>query len=158
MTPFNRTVITVAGIILIIVLVVVLFLVLSGATEDKFPPTIPTCPDYWTVSNDDQGNIICRSKSGINTDGPNNVSVFNYAIDCPNFDIKNMETLACPGGALRDWADRNGVHWDGVTNRKDCPAEEEEEEDNKIKVPNSVIAAVVVGAIIIVCVSISAKK
>ena len=157
MTPFNRTVITVAGIILIIVLVVVLFLVLSGATEDKFPPTIPTCPDYWTVSHDDQGSVVCKSTSGINT-GSTNISSFNYSVDCPNFDINDIETLACPDGTLREWADSNSVHWDGVSNKRNCPAEEEEEEANQIKVPNSVIAAVVVGAIIIVCVSISAKK
>ena len=151
MTPFNKTVITVASIILIIVLVVVLFLVISGQTEDKFPPMIPECPDYWTVSHENN-KIVCKNTSGINI----GTSDSEYEYDYPIYD--DIETLACNGN-LKKWAKQHGVVWDGITNKNNCPPEvNEEDKADEIKVSNRVIAAVVIGAIIIICVSLSSKK
>jgi len=57
---FQKTVLIIALVLLILSLVIVGVLIKSAATTAKFPPEVSTCPDYFKVQNQN-GTIHCTN-------------------------------------------------------------------------------------------------
>jgi hypothetical protein len=107
MEAFQKIVLLVAIVILIIALVII-GMALSNPNQ-QWPPMIPDCPDYWTI--DGSGNnATCINVKDLGT--------------CPNPSGKkhlrmNFNTPAFTGTnelcAKYTWANRCNVSWDGIT-------------------------------------------
>ena len=115
---FQRIVLTVALVTLIIVLCVVAYLIHSARGDAAFPPETPACPDYFeaVASTNGQPNQQCRNVQGLGNSVP---GVTNFAsanggnMSCPSNGPCSSEALK----ARCSWAKAHGLTWDGVTNR-----------------------------------------
>jgi hypothetical protein len=94
------TILTVGAILLLIILFTTMIVVIYNSTSTAIFPQIPnTCPDYWTFN-----GSTCNASS-MNT----KPSLSPYT---PDKDIcKN-----------NDWAQKNNILWDGVSNYNNCPS------------------------------------
>lgn len=113
---FNKIVITVATVILIIMLVLLGIFLSKSLMEDSYPPVISDCPDYWDISLNSDGNKTCVDvmgiNSGIGTQECNSelVSLFNIG--------SNNDEINCN---KYKWSKKCKVTWDGITNNsKPC--------------------------------------
>ena len=124
-TTFQKTVIMVATVLLILSLLVIGIALYRHRQHEVFPPVIANCPDYWddvTPDNNSSGTV-CK----------------NMGINPSPSRSRNSGSLSCPGkggvqtfhssmwrgksGICRkaEWAEQCGVYWDGVTNtNEDC--------------------------------------
>jgi hypothetical protein len=108
MEGFQKIVLIIAIIVLIITLVFVGFLLNSSGSE-SWPPVVPDCPDWWIA--DGSGNNstcinikdlgVCSAKSG------KKHQVMNF-----NSDIFTGDNGTC---AKYTWANNCKVSWDGIT-------------------------------------------
>ena len=107
MDGFQKTVLFVAIVILIISLIIIGF-TLSAGQDNNWPPMVPNCPDYWI------------------TDGSSNAKCIN---------VKDLGTCPAPSGskhltmdfgaapyvgsnstcAKYTWATNCGISWDAIT-------------------------------------------
>lgn len=122
LSTFNKVIIIVTSIVLIISLLIYGLLINSAQKNDyKFPPKISKCPDYWDISNNND-NTICTVR-GINYKDvlyqPINTSVLT--VDQNNRDISyntnimkyNDKDSICE---LYEWSNNNKISWSGITN------------------------------------------
>tara|TARA_B100000795_G_scaffold268596_3_gene255881 strand:+ start:580 stop:915 length:336 start_codon:yes stop_codon:yes gene_type:complete len=99
---FNRTVLTVATVIFIILLTVTAIMIKSNYKNDLFPPEIPKCPDFWEAQ--DGGGCKWKSKNP----------------DTSVADLNPTTNLFLSGDSLLKrkekctWAKENNVMWDGI--------------------------------------------
>tara|TARA_A200000159_G_C7050959_1_gene226128 strand:- start:156 stop:545 length:390 start_codon:yes stop_codon:yes gene_type:complete len=109
---FQRIVLTVALVTLIIVLCIVAYLIHAAKEDVAFPPETPACPDYF----ESRGEQKCENVQGLG----------NAAPGVTNFAIANGATMSCPKNqpcsesalvARCKWAKQHGLTWDGVSNR-----------------------------------------
>lgn len=115
---FQKTVVIVALVVLVIALIFVAIMLVVQANSDNFPPYSSSCPDYWNMeqSDDDDGSDMCinsKSLGKVNHSGckqldPNNSLFSGSSGDCNKY--RYAKTCA--------------VTWDGITNsetlRKTC--------------------------------------
>lgn len=94
---FQKTVIKVASIILLVSLVVLGVLIWRGNKNVQYPPEIGNCPDYFTL----QANGDCFNAQGL---GKNTE-------ECMSYNFSDMSTKE-----RRIWAQKCGVTWDGIYN------------------------------------------
>jgi hypothetical protein len=108
MNGFQKTVLTVAVIILIITLVFI-GVSLSYASGSAWPPIVPECPDYWTI--DGSGNnTTCVNVKNLGTcveQGDKGHQIMNF--NDPVFSGSNGNC------AKYKWADKCNVSWDGIS-------------------------------------------
>ena len=104
MQGFQRTVLIVAAVMLVISLVVLATLIRSASQDVKWPPQSATCPDYWseTAAN------VCNSINGQNIGGSSGKDL-----------TVGGKGLATPQQKC-DWAMKNKVMWDGITDAAFC--------------------------------------
>ena len=95
---FQTTVLIIAISILIFILVVIGYLLKRSYQQQKWPPVLGTCPDYWDVS----GNMSIPNANGINA-GLTGTTSFDYTSADYQGECK-----------LYTWATTNNVIWDGV--------------------------------------------
>jgi hypothetical protein len=98
---FQTTVLIIAISILIFTLVVIGYLLKRSYNQQRWPPVLGTCPDYWDVS----GNMCIPNTNGINT-GSTGTTAFDYT----NSDYQGDNGIC----NLYTWATTNNVIWDGV--------------------------------------------
>jgi hypothetical protein len=98
---FQTTVLIIAIVILIFALVLIGYTLNRSYKQQKWPPVIGTCPDYWDVS----GNMCVQNTKGINV-GLTGTTSFDYTID----DYKGERGIC----NLYTWSKNNQVIWDGV--------------------------------------------
>jgi hypothetical protein len=131
METFYIIVITVAIICLILTLTVIGIILSSQKTDVVFPPTKNTCPDYWTAEDNggdttknlcipnainvgaynDKDNLLVQLKTSGYGDGASvNFGDSDWAT---NYNT----TSEC---ALKSWANKNEISWDGVSNYNGC--------------------------------------
>jgi hypothetical protein len=113
METFQRIVIIIA-IILLIVCLVFIGITLSKTTDQgQWPPIVGRCPDYWVDSSGNGSNCINVRDLGTCTSGGNGVSPSGNHI-AMNFTVApyvgNAGTCA-----KYTWANSCGVTWDGIT-------------------------------------------
>lgn len=108
---FYNIVLITAVIILILVLTYIGIQMYRKSTTDIFPPVVAACPDVWEQTPDGK---YCRipnaSQSSLTAPG---MDATNGTIDFkdPKWSVK--QSAIC---AQREWANKNGIVWDGVSN------------------------------------------
>jgi hypothetical protein len=95
---FQKVVLIIAIILLIISLVIIGFMLKSALVNRPWPPSISQCPDYWDIS----GNL-CK---------PNKINIGTPVISTPiDFTTANYKTNCLK----QKWASASNVTWDGLT-------------------------------------------
>ena len=115
---FQRIVLTVALVTLIIVLCIVAYLIHAAKGDAAFPPETPACPDYFeaVANTDGTPSQQCRNVQGLGNSVPgvtNFASALSGQMSCPPDGPCTSEALK----ARCTWAKSHGLTWDGVTNR-----------------------------------------
>ena len=126
---FQKRIVNILGIILIICLVIFFIIILYINREQKFPPVIGDCPDYWISSKyfdneenldiiddvsiknqleNDKGDSKCVNVKNIGNPNCSNIMDFN---EIPY----NTKNGLC---AKYKWAKDCDLTWDGITNNK----------------------------------------
>jgi len=110
MNQFQKTILFIALVILIICLLFIGVMLYNGKYNVSFPPVVGQCPDYWESELNDKGVEICKKSEGMAI-GINS-EVCNGPMD---FSVKDYEgaTGAC---AKYEWAKGCQLTWDGITN------------------------------------------
>ena len=123
MEGFQKTVLIIAIIVLIITLVVLGFVLNSG--DETWPPLVPDCPDWWIA--DGSGNNstcinvkdlgVCPAQSGKKHQNMNfNSSIFTG------------DNGTC---AKYTWANKCKVTWDGITYGVENPCSTTTEDEDE---------------------------
>jgi len=101
---FEKSVLTVATILLIILLAAIGAMAYSSKFGQDFPPVQSECPDYWIVNADG----TCTNKQNLGTCADGSQHTMNFTTD----------QWTGPGGLKKkcDWAKNCNITWDGVTN------------------------------------------
>ena len=101
MENFQKIVLIVASVILILCLVIIGVLLRNRQFNIKFPPEIGNCPDYYTSGPND----TCNNTIGLK-------------VKNPNCSTGNFSTFTGEGANVKkcNWSKQCGVTWDGITN------------------------------------------
>ena len=117
LTQFNKIVLIIATIVLIVMLVLLYIFLSKALFEDSYPPVVSDCPDYWDISLNSNGEQECIDNLKINSG--------SGASNCRNI----LPALFEVGGQHKDGVICNrydiakecNLIWDGITNTsKDC--------------------------------------
>ena len=101
---FQRTILIVAVVILILSLLVISHFLYRRQYSVKFPPEIGNCPDYYTAKSKD----VCKNSVGLKVINPN----------CDTGDFSGSSYKGDQGFKRKClWAKECGVTWDGISNR-----------------------------------------
>lgn len=133
MDRFYIIVLSIAVVLLILILTIIGLMMKSTSTNSAvFPPTLNTCPDYWTTGMDPSSCAIPVDSSQKNTgsiyDSKNKLlltSVNTFGFTSLTNDIKFGDPAWSKGGtksicAQQKWANQYNIMWDGVTNYNGC--------------------------------------
>lgn len=113
METFQKRVLAIATVVLIIVLILVSIFHINAMKNQKFPPIETECPDYWDMS------------GGFCSPPTNNVNMCDSSHNCPDNSLniefwkertggsENPDFIKC---AKHQWAREKGVQWDGISN------------------------------------------
>ena len=131
MDAFQKTVLGVALIILIIMLIIIGMLITKARESTVYPPGALNCPDYWVESTNAAGDILCMADMSNRTnvgDLSGNDATLNFSED--GWDVSGgvlyygSDDLSFPGYSItckrRKWANTYGVQWDGISNYNGC--------------------------------------
>lgn len=109
MEGFQKIVLFIAVIILIIALIAIGIALYYASASQQWPPLVPECPDYWNA--DGSGNnATCTNIKDLGTCPPKSGDthlIMNF--NTPAFSGENS---LC---AKYTWAQKCGVSWDGIT-------------------------------------------
>ena len=100
MERFHIITLLVATVTLIILLTISGILLHNDKRSQKFPPTHAKCPDGWTHDGKDPGTCSAGGSDNKGTDT-------SYELQKDPCDNKQ-------------WADKEGVYWDGLTTYNGC--------------------------------------
>ena len=95
---FQKTVLTVAIVLFIILMLLIAVMMTSAKKNEKFPPQIGACPDYWQLTA--QGSCLNTQNLGKNCASPT------------DFSKMSMNQKA-------EFAKGCSISWDGITNAED---------------------------------------
>jgi hypothetical protein len=108
MEGFQKSVLIVAVIILVLALVV-MAIILSGKSGEEWPPLVSDCPDWWVI--DGSGNrATCTNVKDLGVCPANSGD---------KHQVMNFNSAAFTGDngtcAKYTWANKCKVSWDGIT-------------------------------------------
>ena len=112
LTTFNKSVLFVSTILLIIGLLVITTFIMKNKEKEVYPPVISDCPDYWDVEYDNQGKKKCKNNLYIN-DGYATTICRTYPHDLFSANGSSSDDIICE---KNKWAKDCNIHWDGITN------------------------------------------
>jgi hypothetical protein len=102
MANFQKTTLTIAGILLLICIVIMIIIFLFPNTKQVWPPMVANCPDYYTDTKGD--GSICKSQSQ------------NIGKICPTLDFSDSKYIGSNGACEKyNTANSCGITWDGIT-------------------------------------------
>lgn len=125
METFQKKIITIGGIVLIIATIFLLLIVRNTLEKATWPPIKPECPDYWDVSiNSLTSTKTCINNSRVNeckNDWPKNDTTPGWCTTGLTENklitelggLSKQEDVDC---AKNLWAKYEGITWDGITN------------------------------------------
>lgn len=138
---FRIIVLTVAIIVLIILLILIGLLLNKGNTNQAWPPSYNTCPNYWMIS-EDGSNCMIPANLGANSlntgkiygNLPANLPSEGSALTTRFVKYNNpMAYVADPTGGdyialdkfkgvceKKCWSNKFDIVWDGVSNYNNC--------------------------------------
>jgi hypothetical protein len=105
---FQKIVLTIAIILLILTLVVIGYTLSKAKTEARWPPMIADCPDYWIDLSGNGSKCVNKNSLGtcnIPTSGQDNAMDFSKGVYLGSKSSCTKYT----------WAKNCGVTWDGIT-------------------------------------------
>jgi hypothetical protein len=106
MASFQKTLLVIAAIVLIISFIVISIMIYNAKEKDKWPPIVSKCPDWWTEGEDGK----CSNTKNIGT--------------CSTYDPSAIVYTGSNGPCERyKWATGCGAAWDGVTYGVDNPCD-----------------------------------
>jgi hypothetical protein len=106
MASFQKTLLVIAAIVLIISFIAISIMIYNTKQVDKWPPIVSKCPDWWTEGADGK----CSNPQHIGT--------------CTTFDPSDTKYTGTNGPCERyKWATGCGAAWDGVTYGVDSPCD-----------------------------------
>ena len=105
MEGFEKKVLIVAGIILVVSLVLVLIFILMSKGNQKYPPVESECPDYWELEEDDNKKLLCKNVKGLGD------SSTPAKLDPNTREFQGVDGLC----NKQNWARQHNVTWEGVT-------------------------------------------
>lgn len=115
MEYFQKLILIVAGLILIIILVFIGINLANMKSNLTWPPNIPQCPDYWEL--DVSGNdIVCKNVLNLGKCSSSTGST-NEVVNFSTSDFTGNNALC----SKYTWAKNCGVSWDGITYGVDNP-------------------------------------
>lgn len=107
LSEFNKIVLIIACIILIISLIVIGYSLKLAMSQDKFPAIISDCPDYWDISL----NSKCINNLHVNG---------NLTPGCKEVNLEEFTTNGLTDYSVicrkKNWAKGCKITWSGVTN------------------------------------------
>jgi len=109
---FNKTVLMVACILLILGLVLIGLFVSKNIEKSAFPPIVGDCPDYWNVGYTTGGATTC-SHNSINVGRSSETTCRTYPPANTTTIGTSVNDIIC---AKHRWAKGCNIHWDGITN------------------------------------------
>ena len=112
LTTFNKSVLFVSTILLIIGLIVIANFIMKNKETEVYPPVISDCPDYWDVDYDRQGKKQCKNNLYIN-DGYSTPNCRTYPHALFSANGSSPDDIICE---KNKWAKECNIHWDGITN------------------------------------------
>jgi hypothetical protein len=104
---FQKMVIGIASVILMIVLVILGISMGYSSTGQVWPPSIGNCPDYWIDTNGDGSNCV----NTLNLGKEGTPGVMNF----------NSSTFAGSNCNKYRWSNNTNIVWDGITYGSDNP-------------------------------------
>lgn len=106
---FQKTTLTITLVIFIILLAIFAYYIYKGQQKSKLNIISSTCPDYWQLMTDSNGNKVCSS------DGMTNIGKCSNGSVIPNYTVKSDAKLC---DKYKFTLDNCGgsIIWDGVTN------------------------------------------
>lgn len=114
---FNKTVLIVACVLLILGLVLIGLFISKNIQKAAYPPIVGDCPDYWNVGFVN-GKKTCSSNS-INTGSVGNM-VSSRTTSCQSYPVSMFTDTALSANDVickkHKWAKECRIHWDGITN------------------------------------------
>ena len=109
MEGFQKIVLFIAIIILIIALIFIGIALYYSTNNKAWPPMVPDCPDYWNV--DGSGNnTTCTNIKDLGTCPP--LSGQKHLVMNFNIPAFSGDNSSC---AKYTWAQKCNVSWDGIT-------------------------------------------
>lgn len=118
---FRKTLLLVAAIIFLFLIPITTILILRENNKKQiWAPMTSQCPDYWKLSKTKEGYVKCSPNiHKSNTGGNRNVNSF-FAYQLPTKKTKY------------DYALKNGLMWDGITNNSRLVNQQRNEPDKNI--------------------------
>jgi hypothetical protein len=98
MDGFQKKVIAVAFVILIIILISTYYLLYKSSQDQTWPPSVNPCPDYFEYDLSKNGSYYCYNTRGLGTNAPA-VSASSLSTNCLKY----------------TYASQYQVPWDGIT-------------------------------------------
>lgn len=108
MEAFQKTVLIIAIVILLIALVII-GMALSYAKKTDWPPMVPECPDYW-IADGSGNNATCLNIKDLGTCPAQNGQK-HLTMDFNASQYTGSDELC----AKYTWAKNCGIAWDGIT-------------------------------------------
>lgn len=105
---FQKIVLTIATVLLIIILVVIGVSLSKASTEENWPPIVGECPDYWVdMSGNGEACFNSHSLGRCNIPSKGNPNTVNF----------NKSPFTGDKGdcAKYNWANTCQITWDGIT-------------------------------------------
>tara|TARA_B110001450_G_scaffold61043_2_gene57823 strand:- start:91 stop:465 length:375 start_codon:yes stop_codon:yes gene_type:complete len=116
LSRFNKIVLIIATIVLIVSLLILGYFLNVALLNDSYPPIISECPDYWDLSLNSLGDKECINVSTINSgNGMSECKTLNLTEFINNGTDKN--SVIC---AKKTKANTCNFNWDGVTNNNNA--------------------------------------
>ena len=109
MESFQKTVVIIAFVILILFLIVIGFMLRKSENSQTWPPIVPECPDYWI---DLSGN----GSKCVNTKNLGTCNANPGPLGHSNMDFTQAPYVGSNGMCSKyTWAKTCGLTWDGIT-------------------------------------------
>ena len=107
MEGFQRTVLTIAIILLLLTLIFIGFSLTRSKANQTWPPILTRCPDYWTDESVKGDGSACSNLKGL---------PMTAGCASTNLDFTKAPYVGNGGiCAKKKWANGCGVTWDGIT-------------------------------------------
>jgi hypothetical protein len=104
MQGFQKIVITIAIVLLIIALIFVGYTIVKNKKNQQWPPLIAECPDYWLMDGSGNNTTCINVKHLGNSNTPNTMK-FNMGFFTGSDGLCNKYM----------WSIQNDITWDGIT-------------------------------------------
>jgi hypothetical protein len=128
MESFYFLVLSIATVILILILIILGVLMSYSKNKTINPPSYSKCPDYWETDTDNVSCTIPSDTNATNFNKPNDVA-YKTTTNTPGYSSSGKinftdsawntrsKTREC---AIKDWSNKYGVEWDGISNFNGC--------------------------------------